>query len=55
MFTKILPHSSDNPLLVGSHVIGVDSFDDLYVGEVATAFGKVDPGARTIQKFARCN
>ncbi|UCG55336.1 MAG: hypothetical protein JSV32_03760 [Dehalococcoidia bacterium] len=48
-------HSSDNPLLVGPHVIGVDSFGDLYVGEVATAFGKVDRGARTIQKFARCN
>jgi len=41
------------PLLVGPHVIGVDSGGDIYVGEVATAFGKVDRGARTIQKFRR--
>jgi len=46
-------HSLDNPLLVGPHVIGVDSRGDLYVGEVATAFGKVDRGARTIQKFRK--
>jgi DNA-binding beta-propeller fold protein YncE len=46
-------HKLDAPLLVGPHVIAVDSRGDLYVGEVATAFGKVDRGARTIQKFAR--
>jgi len=46
-------HALDAPLLVGPHVIAVDSRGDLYVGEVATAFGKVDRGARTIQKFAR--
>lgn len=46
-------HSLDAPLLVGPHVIGVDSRGDLYVGEVAKAFGKVDRGARVIQKFAR--
>jgi len=46
-------HSLENPLLVGPHVIGVDSRGDIYVGEVAKAFGKVDRGARTIQKFAR--
>jgi len=46
-------HSPEAPLLVGPHVIGVDSRGDIYVGEVATAFGKVDRGARTIQKFRR--
>jgi streptogramin lyase len=45
------PHSLDDPLFVGPHVICVDSRGDLYVGEVATTFGKVDRGARTIQKF----
>jgi DNA-binding beta-propeller fold protein YncE len=46
-------HGMEEPLLVGPHVICVDSRGDLYVGEVATAFGKVDRGARTIQKFKR--
>ena len=46
-------HGMEDPLLVGPHVICVDSHGDLYVGEVATAFGKVDRGARTIQKFKR--
>ena len=46
-------HSIHEPLLVGPHVICVDSRGDLYVGEVAKTFGKVDRGARTIQKFAR--
>jgi sugar lactone lactonase YvrE len=44
-------HSIEEPLLVGPHVICVDSLGDLYVGEVAMTFGKVDRGARTIQKF----
>jgi DNA-binding beta-propeller fold protein YncE len=44
-------HSLDDPLFVGPHVICVDSRGDLYVGEVATTFGKVDRGTRTIQKF----
>ena len=43
----------ESPLLVGPHVIAVDSRGDLYVGEVAATFGKVDRGAKTIQKFAR--
>jgi streptogramin lyase len=47
-------HDMENPLLVGPHVICVDSQGSLYVGEVAKAFGKVDRGARAIQKFARC-
>jgi len=46
-------HGMENPLLVGPHVICVDSHGDLYVGEVATAFGKVNRGSRTIQKFKR--
>jgi hypothetical protein len=46
-------HGMEEPLFVGPHVICVDSRGDLYVGEVATAFGKVDRGARTIQKFRR--
>ena len=46
-------NSKEDPLFVGPHVIGVDSIGDIYVGEVATAFGKVNRGARTIQKFRR--
>jgi DNA-binding beta-propeller fold protein YncE len=48
-------HSIENPMLVGPHVICVDSEGSLYVGEVAKSFGKVDRGARAIQKFARCS
>jgi hypothetical protein len=48
-------HSLEEPLLVGPHVICVDSCGDLYVGEVAKTFGKVDRGARTIQKFKLLN
>jgi streptogramin lyase len=44
-------HSVENPLFVGPHVICVDSQGDMYVGEVAQTFGKVDRGAQTIQKF----
>ena len=44
-------HRMEEPLLVGPHVICVDSQGDLYVGEVARTFGKVERGARTIQKF----
>jgi streptogramin lyase len=44
-------HSLEKPLFVGPHVICVDSRGDLYVGEVAQTFGKVNRGARTIQKF----
>ncbi len=43
----------DNQLLYGPHVMALDSEGSLYVGEVATSFGKIDRGARTIQKFAR--
>jgi len=44
-------HSMEDPIFVGPHVICVDSRGDLYIGEVAQTFGKVDRGARTIQKF----
>jgi streptogramin lyase len=44
-------HSMEDSLLVGPHVICVDSHGDIYVGEVAQTFGKVDRGTRTIQKF----
>ena len=44
-------HSLKEPLFVGPHVICVDSRGDVYVGEVAKSFGKVDRGARIIQKF----
>lgn len=45
--------SIDSPLLVGPHVIAVDSRGALYVGEVAKTLGKVDRGSRTIQKFVK--
>jgi len=44
-------HSLEDPLFVGPHVLCVDSWGDLYVGEVAKTFGKVDRGVRAIQKF----
>lgn len=40
-------------LFVGPHTAAVDSRGDLYIGDVAMTIGKVDRGARTIQKFAR--
>jgi DNA-binding beta-propeller fold protein YncE len=40
-------------LFVAPHTISVDSKGDLYVGEVAMTIGKVDRGARVVQKFAR--
>ncbi len=46
-------HSVDHPLLYGPHVMVTDSRGDLYVGEVAQSYGKVDRGTNTLQKFAR--
>jgi len=40
-------------LFVAPHAVAVDSRGDLYVGEAARSFGKVDRGSRTVQKFAR--
>ena len=46
-------HNMDDPLFVAPHAVAVDSHGDLYVGEVALTYAKVDRGTRTIQKFAR--
>lgn len=46
-------HDVNDPLFVAPHAIAVDSRGDLYIGEVAMTYGKVDRGSRTIQKFAR--
>jgi hypothetical protein len=46
-------HDINDPLFVAPHAIAVDSRGDLYVGEVAMAYIKVDRGSRTIQKFTR--
>ncbi len=46
-------HTAEDRLFVAPHVTAVDPWGDLYVGEVAVTHGKVDRGARTIQKFAR--
>jgi len=48
-------HDVADPLFTAPHAIAVDSKGDLYVGEVAMAYAKVDRGARTIRKFARRN
>ena len=44
-------HDASAPLFVGPHAIAVDSKGDLYVGEVAMTYGKVNRGSRTVQKF----
>jgi DNA-binding beta-propeller fold protein YncE len=46
-------HSATNPLFVAPHSIAVDSRGNIYVGEVATTYVKVNRGSRTIQKFIR--
>ena len=48
-------HDVADPLFTAPHAIALDSKGDLYVGEVAMAYAKVDRGARTIRKFARRN
>ena len=40
-------------LFVAPHTISVDSQGDIYIGEVAMAIGKIDRGARVVQKFRR--
>ena len=40
-------------LFVAPHTIAVDSKGDLYVGEVAKSFGKVDRGTKALRKFVR--
>ncbi|MFQ6076210.1 MAG: peptidyl-alpha-hydroxyglycine alpha-amidating lyase family protein [Candidatus Bathyarchaeia archaeon] len=46
-------HDVNDPLFVAPHAIAVDSKGDLYVGEVAMTYAKIDRGSRTIQKFTR--
>lgn len=43
----------ETALFLAPHAIAVDSHGDIYVGEVAKTFAKVDRGSRTVQKFAR--
>ncbi|MDD5082730.1 MAG: peptidyl-alpha-hydroxyglycine alpha-amidating lyase family protein [Dehalococcoidales bacterium] len=40
-------------LFVAPHTIAVDSRGDIYVGEVARTFAKMERGNRTLMKFAR--
>jgi len=44
----------EDRLFVAPHVLAVDNRGDLYVGEVAMTHAKLNRGARTVQKFARC-
>lgn len=46
-------HLPESRLLVGPHTIAVDSLGNIYVGEVASTFGKTDRGLQAILKFAR--
>lgn len=46
-------HDVNNPLFVAPHTIAVDSKGDLYVGEVAMTYAKIDRGSRTVLKFTR--
>ena len=40
-------------LFVAPHDVAIDSKGDLYVGEVAKSFGKVDKGTKALHKFVR--
>ena len=46
-------HEISDPLFLSPHAVAVDSKGALYIGEVSKTHGKLDRGARTIQKFAR--
>ena len=43
----------ETALFLAPHTIAVDLHGDIYVGEVAKTFAKIDRGSRTVQKFAR--
>ncbi len=43
----------ETDLFVAPHTIAVDSHGDIYVGEVAVTFARVDRGSKTVQKFTR--
>ncbi len=47
------PQNKETDLFIAPHAIAVDSFGDIYVGEVSLNIGKIDRGSRTIQKFAK--
>jgi DNA-binding beta-propeller fold protein YncE len=40
-------------LFLAPHALAVDSYGDIYIGEVAMTHAQFDRGSRTIQKFAR--
>ncbi|MBN1857214.1 MAG: hypothetical protein JW846_09730 [Dehalococcoidia bacterium] len=43
----------DSALFHGPHAIAVDSYGDMYVGEVSMTHAHIDKGPNTIQKFRR--
>lgn len=43
----------ETALFVAPHAIALDSRGDIYVGEVAVTYAKIDRGPRVLQKFAR--
>lgn len=43
----------DTALFVAPHAVAVDSRGDIYIGEVAKTYAKVDRGTKVIRKFAR--
>ncbi len=43
----------ETALFVAPHAIALDSRGDIYVGEVAVTYAKIDRGSRVLQKFAR--
>ena len=45
--------SKEDALFVAPHAIAVDSYGDIYVGDVSMTHTGVDRGPRTIQKFTR--
>jgi DNA-binding beta-propeller fold protein YncE len=45
--------NQETALFLAPHTLAVDSRGDIYVGEVAKTFAKIDRGARTVQKFVR--
>jgi len=48
-------HDVNDPLFVAPHAIAIDSKGDLYIGEVAMTYAKINRGSRTVQKFTRIN
>jgi len=43
----------ETDLFIAPHAIAVDSFGDIYVGEVAMTHAQLDRGSRVVQKFVR--